>query len=127
MPVGIQNPDTAKSLPAAMPIPGQIDFEQLRVGPSIEMSLRKTWTSILADACEESGATVRASSLLQSSPSGSPWLCHLLLFVGGVRARATPAGHQKADTAQHTKPQQNIYGHWPSKARLEPLSSFLLN
>jgi hypothetical protein len=56
MPVGIQNPDTAKSSPAAMPIPGQIDFEQLRVGPSIEMSLRKAWASILADACEESGA-----------------------------------------------------------------------
>jgi hypothetical protein len=39
-----------------MPVPGRIAFEQLRVGPSIEMSLRKTWASILADACEESGA-----------------------------------------------------------------------
>ena len=56
MPTGIQNLDTAKSPPAAMPVPGQIAFEQLRVGPSIEMSLRKAWASILGDACEQSGA-----------------------------------------------------------------------
>jgi hypothetical protein len=42
MRVGNQNADTAKSPPAAMPVPGTSAFEQLRVGPSTEMSLRKT-------------------------------------------------------------------------------------
>jgi hypothetical protein len=56
MVMGIQSADAATNPPAAMPVPGQIAFEQLRVGPSTEMSLRKTWASNIADACEQIGA-----------------------------------------------------------------------
>ena len=91
MSVGIQNLDTAKSPPAAMPVPGQIASEQLRVGPSVEMSLRTTWASNLADACEQSGAQSALFHCVHQFSRGAPGF------------RGTPAGRQNTSIAQQTK------------------------
>jgi hypothetical protein len=62
MQVGNQNADTAKSPPAAMPVPGTSAFEQLRVGPSTEMSLRKSRPATSATCTLLSHVTRTAST-----------------------------------------------------------------
>ena len=108
MPVGIQNPDTAKRSPAAMPVPGRIAFEQLRVGPSIEMSLRKTWASILADACEESGAQSvlhRCARQFSRGPRGFA----IFSFLWAVSARRAHLPVAKTRTSHSKRHLSSVY------------------
>jgi hypothetical protein len=105
MQVGIPSTDTA-----TMPVPGQIASEQLQLGPSLALSLRKAWASNLAQAREQS----RAQSALRHCVgqfSRGPGVFAIFSFLWAASVRGTPAGRQNADIAQQTRFQFSLHGN----------------